>query len=236
VIDPIFFLGLSILLVAISLTAVLIVTVPAVQELGRAARSVEKLADTLTRELPPTLDAIRLTGLEISDLTDDVSSGVKSAGQVVKRVDQSFEGARRQAKQVQISTRSFLTGAKAAWQSFTNSGKANNSKKSRSRRSRDRLPPPRPLAGSTPPTEGFSARSSTASDPDWRLTSSSKPAKQISAKQAVDQLSLSSEPPLQTDQNLEAKPVAQPVRRSDAIASNSPEEGSASSQPTSSDS
>jgi hypothetical protein len=73
--DPIFWLGLSILLVAVSLTAVLVTLIPAVQALARAARSVEKLADTLSREFPPTLEAIRLTGLEISELTDDVSDG-----------------------------------------------------------------------------------------------------------------------------------------------------------------
>ncbi len=65
-IDPLFWLGLSILLVAVSLTAVLIAALPALQELARAARSAEKLFDTLQREFPPTLEAIRLTGLEIS--------------------------------------------------------------------------------------------------------------------------------------------------------------------------
>ena len=118
-IDPLFWLGLSILLVAVSLTAVLVVAVPALQELARAARSAEKLFDTLRRDLPPTLDAIRLTGLEISDLTDDVSDGVKSASQVVKQVDQSLEQARNQAKNVQVSTRSVFTGVKTAWKSFT---------------------------------------------------------------------------------------------------------------------
>lgn len=130
-IDPLFWLGLSILLVAVSLTAVLVVAVPALQELARAARSAEKLFDTLRRDLPPTLDAIRLTGLEISDLTDDVSDGVKSAGQVVKQVDQSLEKARKQAKNVQASTRSVFTGVKAAWKSFT---------RSNSHRRMDRLP------------------------------------------------------------------------------------------------
>ncbi len=72
-IDPLFWLGLSLLLVATSLTAVLVAAIPALQELARAARSAEKLFDTLSRELPPTLEAIRVTGLEITDLTDDVS-------------------------------------------------------------------------------------------------------------------------------------------------------------------
>jgi uncharacterized protein YoxC len=133
VIDPLFWLGLSILLVAVSLTAVLVAALPALQELARAARSAEKLFDTLRRELPPTLEAIRLTGLEISDLTDDVSEGVKSAGQVVKQVDQSLSGAKNQAKQVQVNTRGVVAGVKAAWKTWN--------RPSTGRKSVDRLPP-----------------------------------------------------------------------------------------------
>lgn len=132
-IDPLFWLGLSILLVAVSLTAVLVAALPALQELARAARSVEKLADTLRRELPPTLEAIRLTGLEISDLTDDVSEGVKSASQVVKQVDQGISGAKNQVKKVQGNTRNVFAGVKAAWKTWKRP-KAGH-------RSLDRLPP-----------------------------------------------------------------------------------------------
>ncbi len=117
--DPLFWLGLSILLVAISLTAVLVVAIPAFRELGRAARSAEKLFDTLNRELPPTLEAIRLTGLEISELTDDVSQGVQSAGQVAKQVDQSLGEVKQQAQRVQTTTRSVFAGVKAAWKTLT---------------------------------------------------------------------------------------------------------------------
>jgi len=119
VIDPLFWLGLSLLLVAASLTAVLVAAIPALQELARAARSAEKLFDTLSRELPPTLDAIRVTGLEITDLTDDVSQGVKSASKVVKQVDQSLDSARIQAQNLQVGTRSIVVGVKAAWRNFT---------------------------------------------------------------------------------------------------------------------
>lgn len=118
-IDPLFWLGLSILLVAVSLTAVLVAALPALQELARAARSAEKLFDTLRRDLPPTLEAIRLTGLEISDLTDDVSQGVQSAAHVAQQVDQSLDNAVKQAQKVEVSTRSVLTGVKAAWRTFT---------------------------------------------------------------------------------------------------------------------
>jgi hypothetical protein len=117
--DPIFWLGLSILLVAVSLTAVLVAALPALQAVAKAARSLEKLADTLSREFPPTLEAIRMTGLEISELTDNVTDGVQSAGKVVKQVDQSVDSAKQQAKQVQHSTGSFLTGVRVAWKTFT---------------------------------------------------------------------------------------------------------------------
>ncbi len=107
------------MLVAVSLTAVLVTLIPAVQALARAARSVEKLADTLSREFPPTLEAIRLTGLEISELTDDVSDGVQTAGEVVKQVDRSIGSAKKQAQNVQVTTRSVVTGIKAAWKTLT---------------------------------------------------------------------------------------------------------------------
>lgn len=116
--DPIFWLGFSLLLVAVSLTAVLVSAVPALQELARAARSAEKLFDTLSREFPPTLEAIRLTGLEISELTDDVNEGIKSATEVVKQVDQSLTGAREQVNKVHTGTRGVIAGVKAAWQTW----------------------------------------------------------------------------------------------------------------------
>ncbi|WP_219898645.1 DUF948 domain-containing protein [Phormidesmis priestleyi] len=118
-IDPIFWLGLSILLVAVSIAAVLIVMVPAIQELSRAARSAHKLFDTLNRELPPTLEAIRLTGLEITELTDDISQGVQSSSQVVKQVDQSISGVKQQVQKAQTTSRSVFAGAKAAWKTLT---------------------------------------------------------------------------------------------------------------------
>ncbi|MEM1170809.1 MAG: DUF948 domain-containing protein [Cyanobacteria bacterium P01_H01_bin.35] len=117
--NPLFWLGLSLLLVALSLVTVLIVTLPAIFALARAARSVEKLADTLSRELPPTLEAIRLTGIEISELTDDVNDGVQSAGEIVKQVDQSISNVRHQTKQVKTTTKSIFTGIKVAWKTFS---------------------------------------------------------------------------------------------------------------------
>lgn len=137
-IDPLFWLGFSLLLVAVSLTAVLVAAMPALQELARAARSAEKLFDTLSRELPPTLEAIRLTGLEITDLTDDVSDGVKSAAQVAKQVDQSLDTAVKQAQKIEVSTRSVYAGMKAAWRTLLRPA-PNRRYQARQNAQRDRL-------------------------------------------------------------------------------------------------
>jgi uncharacterized protein YoxC len=126
--DPIFWLGLSILLVAISLTALLTVAIPAFNEMGRAARSAEKLFETLNRELPPTLEALRITGNEVTDLTDDVTQGIQSANQVVKQVDQTLTGVKHQAQKAQTTGLSVFAGVKAAWRTL-------NQPQSRSRRS-----------------------------------------------------------------------------------------------------
>jgi len=120
--DPIFWLGLSICLVAMSLTAVLVAALPASQELGRAARSAEKLFDTLRREFPPTLEAIRLTGLEISELTDDLNEGVKNASNVVKQVDQSLSETKQQLNKVKRGTRQVIAGVKAAYETWQHEG------------------------------------------------------------------------------------------------------------------
>lgn len=113
--NPLLWLALSLVLVAVSLTAVLVAALPAFWELARAARSAEKLFETLNQELPPTLEAIRLTGLEITDLTAEVGGGVQSATGVIKQVDQSILVAKAQAQKVQSSTRGLVTGLKAAW-------------------------------------------------------------------------------------------------------------------------
>lgn len=106
------------LLVAIAVTALLVAAFPAMQELTRAARSAEKLFDTLNRELPPTLEAIRLTGLELSDLSDEVTPGVQSAASVVQQVDRSITGVKEQAESLQTGTWSMWVGVKAAWRTW----------------------------------------------------------------------------------------------------------------------
>jgi uncharacterized protein YoxC len=118
--DPIFWLGLSILLVAASVAAVLLAMIPAMKEMARAAQSAEKLFETLNRELPPTLEAIRLTSLELTELTDDVTDSVQGLGSIVQNVDGGVSGVRQQADQVKVSTKSVMAGVKAAWKTLKN--------------------------------------------------------------------------------------------------------------------
>lgn len=114
--DPLFWLGLSLLLVAVSLTAVLIAALPAFRDLSRAARSAEKLFDTLHRDFPPTLEAIRLTGLEITELTDELNDGVAHASHVAQQVDTSLSTMRQQVRRAHRGTHTVLVGLRAAWQ------------------------------------------------------------------------------------------------------------------------
>ena len=119
-IDPLFWLGLSLFLVSFSLFAVLLVTIPTLQEVAKAARTAEKLFDTLNREFPPTLEAIRLTGREVGELTDEINQGVNSATGVVKQVDRGLVNAKQQVQQVQKNSRGLVAGVKTAWKVWQN--------------------------------------------------------------------------------------------------------------------
>lgn len=126
-IDPLFWLGLSLFLVSFSLFAVLLVTIPTLQEVARAARSAEKLFDTLNREFPPTLEAIRLTGKEVGELTDDLNQGINNATGVVKQVDQGLVNAKQQLQQAQQSSVGLVAGVKTAWKVWRNPQNTSNS-------------------------------------------------------------------------------------------------------------
>ncbi|MEI6379281.1 MAG: DUF948 domain-containing protein [Cyanobacteriota bacterium ELA615] len=114
--EPLFWLGLSLLLVSISLSAALFMSIPALTELARAARSAEKLFDTLKEELPSTLEAIRLGGKEITELTDEINIGVKKATQVVKQMDEGLVHFKEQGSSLAKGTDRLFIGIKAAWQ------------------------------------------------------------------------------------------------------------------------
>ena len=116
--EAIFLLGLSFLLVVVCLTILLLTAIPAFQELAKAANSIIRLADTLTRELPATLEAIRMTGLELSELSDELNQGAKSAGEAVKQVNDGIKGVRQGASSASIATKSAFAGLKAGLKSL----------------------------------------------------------------------------------------------------------------------
>jgi uncharacterized protein YoxC len=121
--EPIFWLVCSFLLVAVCLTVVLVVAIPAFRELARAARSAEKLFDTLHRDLPPTLNSIRQTGTEINHLTEDLNVGVERASSMVKQVDDTVRTAKHNVQEIQVTTRSVWAGMTAAWATFFTASK-----------------------------------------------------------------------------------------------------------------
>ncbi|NJN31109.1 MAG: DUF948 domain-containing protein [Synechococcales cyanobacterium RM1_1_8] len=114
--NPLLWLGLSLFLVAVCLVAVLLVAIPVIQELARTARSAEKLLDMLARELPPTLQSLRNTGDDLSQLSGQVHEGVRSASRVVSQVDQSLGAVRQQTETAKRSSLSLVVGLQAAWQ------------------------------------------------------------------------------------------------------------------------
>ena len=121
-IDPLFWLTLSGILVALSLAAVLVAALPVLQEIARAARSAEKLCDTLQRDFPPTLEALRLASLEVNELTDDMNEGIKNASDVARQVNHSVDTVRNRAAGVQRGTRGVVAGVRAAWSAWQKSG------------------------------------------------------------------------------------------------------------------
>ena len=144
--NSVFWLGLSLLLLALAVGVLVCVSIPTLIGLARAARSAEKLFDTLDRELPRTLEAMRHTGADLSGLADDMTDGVSRARNIVKQVDHGLNDVRHQAHQAKRTTRSLAVGVRAAWRVLT------NPRKSRSKRRVPVKPPP------TTPVPSASAR------------------------------------------------------------------------------
>ncbi|KAK8712865.1 hypothetical protein V6N13_148093 [Hibiscus sabdariffa] len=76
---------------SVAFTSMVIAAVPALSAMGRAALSLSKLADAAREELPGTMAAIRLSGMEISDLTlelndlsQEIADGVNKSAKAVQ--------------------------------------------------------------------------------------------------------------------------------------------------------
>lgn len=152
--DPVVWLGASLLLVAASLALLMVAALPAIQEIASAARSAEKLFDILSRELPPTLEAVRLTGTEIASLTEDLGQNMQAASRVVGQVDQGLGGIQQQAQQAQVTTRRLSVGMRAAWRSLTQPRAAESPRQAAS--PSQAAPANEPVADSSPLLNGAS--------------------------------------------------------------------------------
>ncbi|XP_073147327.1 uncharacterized protein [Henckelia pumila] len=93
--DQVFFLLVFIASTSCAAFASLVVAaVPTLFAMRRAAISLSKLADTAREELPSTMAAIRLSGMEISDLilelsdmSEEIADGVKKSTQAVQAAE-----------------------------------------------------------------------------------------------------------------------------------------------------
>ncbi len=189
--------------------ALLTVAILVLQELARAARSAEKLLDTLNRELPTTLQDLRLTGKELSDLSGEVSGSVQSARNVAQQVDQGLLEAKAQAQRAQVTTRSLMAGATAAFRVLTGPNR---------RRRRPPTPPipPRPARPPSQPTAQPSSRpfSQSSSRPSAQSTLQKTVQPTISPIQPTEPVAQRSDRarPFRAQINPDAAEIEQPNR------------------------
>ncbi|XP_038997814.1 uncharacterized protein LOC120122802 isoform X2 [Hibiscus syriacus] len=84
---------------AVSATWLFLSAIPTLLAFKRAAESLEKLMDVAREELPDTMAAVRLSGMEISDLTTELSDlgqeitqGVRSSTKAVRLAEERLRG------------------------------------------------------------------------------------------------------------------------------------------------
>ncbi|KAH7277373.1 hypothetical protein KP509_39G047800 [Ceratopteris richardii] len=86
-----FLFNTSVCVTCCAMTAMLVVAIPTLLSIKRAAESLEKFLDVTREELPGTMAAVRLSGMEISDLTmelsdlsQEISSGMKNSARALR--------------------------------------------------------------------------------------------------------------------------------------------------------
>ncbi|EOA36176.1 hypothetical protein CARUB_v10010041mg [Capsella rubella] len=95
---------------SVAFTSLVIAAIPTLVAMGRAATSFAKLADTARKELPSTLAAVRLSGMEISDLTlelsdlsQDIADGVNKSAKAVQAAEAGIKQIGTLAQQQTLS-------------------------------------------------------------------------------------------------------------------------------------
>ncbi|KAJ0972584.1 hypothetical protein J5N97_020543 [Dioscorea zingiberensis] len=85
---------------SVAFTSLVVAAVPTLCAMKRAANSLAKLADTAREELPSTMAAIRLSGMEISDLTLELSELSQEIADGVNKSAQAVQAAEAGIKQI----------------------------------------------------------------------------------------------------------------------------------------
>lgn len=105
--DPVFFLLTFVAVTtSVAFTSMVAVAIPTMLAMRRAADSFTMLADAALEELPSTMAAVRLSGMEISDLTlelsdlsQEIADGVNKSGKIVQAVEDGIGQMRNIARQ-----------------------------------------------------------------------------------------------------------------------------------------
>ncbi|KAJ6801204.1 uncharacterized protein M6B38_198750 [Iris pallida] len=104
---------------AISASWLFFSAIPTLLAFRRAAESMEKLLDVTTEELPDTMAAVRLSGMEISDLTmelsdigQEITQGVRSSTRVVRLAEDRLRRLTTMAPTVQMQRQAPRTDGK----------------------------------------------------------------------------------------------------------------------------
>ncbi|CAL4894071.1 unnamed protein product [Urochloa decumbens] len=132
--DPVFFLLAAVAVTtSVAFSSMVAVAVPTMLALRRAADSFAMLADAALEELPSTMAAVRLSGMEISDLTvelsdlsHEISDGVNKSAKVARAVEASIGQMQDIARQQAIS----MVEERATLRTIPTAGPDNKSHKS----------------------------------------------------------------------------------------------------------
>ncbi|KAF0887919.1 hypothetical protein E2562_005634 [Oryza meyeriana var. granulata] len=136
--DPVFFL-LAFVAVATSaaFTSMVAVAIPTMLAMRRAANSFTLLTDAALEELPSTMAAVRLSGMEISDLTlelsdlsQEIADGVNKSAKVAQAVEAGLGQMRDLAQQQATS----MIEERTNLQTIPNAAKKSNGSSTRQRR------------------------------------------------------------------------------------------------------
>ncbi|CAN6332653.1 unnamed protein product [Urochloa humidicola] len=132
--DLVFFLLTAVAVTtSVAFSSMVAVAVPTMLAVRRAANSFAMLADAALEELPSAMAAVRLSGMEISDLTvelsdlsHEIADGVNKSAKVVQAVEASIGQMRDIAQQQAIS----MVKERASLRTIPTAGPDNKSHKS----------------------------------------------------------------------------------------------------------